>query len=291
MFLPIVFIHFHGQSKDPRESHLSYILAQAHLTNPGVPVILITDKGEYDKYVLKVDINSIGHAVLDFDKVYRHMNTNPDAYERFCFQRWFLVLELLRQTDQDRCVCFDSDVMVYTNVAQENDRLGKYDLTVTYGMSPHCNYVGSRAGLERFCNFIMRMYTSPDILAKLQAEAAEIQSRRDGGICDMTAFRMYGQENPGRVGEIGLVENGTAYDHNIQMACPEGGEQQYGRFEMINNVKGIRMINRTPFCRHELHGDVRMHALHFQGYSKPLIPIAFGECWGSLDEARQKFMK
>ncbi|MBI5722728.1 MAG: hypothetical protein HZA50_02130 [Planctomycetes bacterium] len=291
MFLPIVFIHYHGQSKDPRESHLPYILAQAHLTNPGLPVILITDKGQYDDYVVKVDINSLGHSVAEFDKVYRHMNTNPDAYERFCFQRWFLTLELLRQIGQDRCVCFDSDVMVYTNVAQENDRLGKYDLTVTYGMSPQCNYIGSRVGLERFCDYIMRMYTSPDILARLQAEADEIRSRRDGGICDMTAFRMYGQENPGRVGEIGLVVDGEAYDHNIQMACPEGGEETCGRFEMMNNVKAIRMINRTPFCRHERHGDVRMHILHFQGYSKPLIPIAFNESWGSLDEARQMAKK
>ena len=91
MALPIIFIH-KGDS-----FYLKYALENAKKFNPESRVILIGDKvTEYPKFVEYHEMYDYSSSALKFKKVYKHMSTNTEAIERFCFERWFILNEFLK---------------------------------------------------------------------------------------------------------------------------------------------------------------------------------------------------
>src|SRR4051812_6632114 len=108
MGIPIIFVH-KGDS-----FYLNFSLPQAHLSNPGSPIYLITDTKErkYD-FVNYVDIADYHKKADQFEKIYRHMSTNHYENELFCFQRWFVIEEFCKKNAISGFLYIDSDILLF----------------------------------------------------------------------------------------------------------------------------------------------------------------------------------
>lgn len=87
--------------------------------------------------------------------MYVHRAPNEVSYELFCVQRWFLVLELVRQHGLDQVFVADNDVLLLSNVTMEVQRC--YPGCRSVGFRVPALYL-SRLGLESFIGYMERMY-------------------------------------------------------------------------------------------------------------------------------------
>ncbi|HBE16397.1 MAG TPA: hypothetical protein DDW51_01970, partial [Cyanobacteria bacterium UBA11367] len=258
--IPIVFIH-QGDS-----DYLKYTLSQVKHSNPDSTVFLIGDAANAHYYNLAefVDIFKYCNEAVEFAKIYQHYNTNSLGYELFCFQRWFILKNFLLENKIDKCLYIDSDVMLYANVAEEENKFKNWDLTLSYETSPHCVFVNKLKTLEDFCNFICEIYTNPSLIKLMESKFEErIQQNLPGGACDMTAFIEYRRMHPSKIGELSTIIDNSKYDHNINLS--EG-------FEMQDGIKNIYFVNGQPCCKDLKFGNpIKFNCLHFQGNAKKYI--------------------
>ena len=89
--LPIIIVHC-GNS-----FYLEPILRQNRYFNPDNRICLISDKSTsriaHAEHFLIDDYMS---SAKEFQKIYRHYSVNTVAFELFCFQRWFCVLDFIK---------------------------------------------------------------------------------------------------------------------------------------------------------------------------------------------------
>jgi len=100
MRAPILFI-----LRGPYAFLLPFALWQAHVSNPSAPIVLISDRrpaGVLD-FVTWVDLAELMPAAAAFRAAYLHLSTHSVSYERFCFERWFVLLRYLQAQHIDRC--------------------------------------------------------------------------------------------------------------------------------------------------------------------------------------------
>ncbi len=246
MSLPIVVIHVNNND------YLLYCLAQAKQSNPQSDVILLGEASNdcYNFAVHEPIFDYIKEA-HNFVKFYKHISANSFNFELFCFQRWFILKEFMRAKKLEKCVCIDSDVLLYADVTEEQKKFADRDLTLSAGTSPHCTFVNNFLVLENFCNFLIEMYANSAILERLQ-------NNLYGIVSDMTAFEEFARREDVKIGELSAIIDGATYDLNINES--EG-------FEMAGGVKNIYFVENKPFCRHlDLQRAIQFNILHFQGY-------------------------
>ncbi len=258
MSLPIVFIHT-GFAE-----HLWIATRQARLTNPDLPIVLLGDrKNRKIKWVTQhYDVADHFDSAKEFEKVYKHRSTNGIKFELFCFQRWFVLLQWMKEQGIERCWCHDSDVMIYSDMSELADQYSDVDLVIC-AKSGHSLLVQNRQGLEDFCNYVLRMYTDETLDAKLNAFFEQRQSEGGlGGISDMLAFEYFAHEFPERV-----ASSHQSYERGIV----DPGMHVTGDF--VGDVrKSIHWKNALPYGRLKDGNEaVRFHSLHFQGGNKRLM--------------------
>src|SRR4029079_8061676 len=95
-----------------------------------------------------------------FRDVYVHASTNPLEFERFCFERWFLIDALVRDEGWTRFVHADSDLMFYSDIAQYFVRLGNAAIASgrVGASSGHLLLVQNVDAFTDFCSFMLDMY-------------------------------------------------------------------------------------------------------------------------------------
>ena len=105
--LPIIIVHC-GNS-----FYLEPILRQNRYFNPDNRICLISDKSTsriaHAEHFLIDDYMS---SAKEFQKIYRHYSVNTVAFELFCFQRWFCVLDFIKEQKMEHFVCIDSDYLL-----------------------------------------------------------------------------------------------------------------------------------------------------------------------------------
>jgi GR25 family glycosyltransferase involved in LPS biosynthesis len=260
MPLPIIFIH-RGAAR-----HLACAIAQARQSNPGSEIFLLGDC--FNRGLIPAKHFWIGDffgTAGQFYNLYQHRSTNGIEYERFCFQRWFILQEFLEKRGLDACLYLDSDVLLFSNATGEARRFEQYDLTPSH-TSPHCMFIHSREKLRKFCSFLMECYSSPELFGRLEKHYLELQARNaPGGVCDMTAFGLYEEMGLGQMADLYPAKDGSAYDHSMSDA---------GGFEMENGIKKIYWPEKgRPHGRLVANGQmVAFHTLHFQGATKQFMP-------------------
>ncbi len=273
MSLPI--ITFSLNDRD----YLAYVLAQAKISNPQSDVILLGYESN-DKYefITHDRIDNYARSAFRFSHIYQHFNTNPLWFELWCFQRWFVLKDFMIANHIEKCLCIDSDIMLYANVTEEQKKFAKFGLTgSTYsGLSNpllpnasfHCVFINDLKELEIFCEFIFEIYTNSELLKTIQATWQEcLRNNWSGGVSDMLAFCKFAAKYPDRVGEMAEIIDGSRYDHNINLSED---------FEMNNGIKNIYFIDNIPFAKHIISGEeIKFNSLHFQGYAKKYIKDYF----------------
>lgn len=266
--LPIVFVH-RGNA-----DYLQYALAQAKLTNPDSPIYLIGDRAN-DVYPF------IEHHMFDehyktareFEKLYKHYSTSAFAYERFNFVRWFVLNEFAAARGLTKFLYLDSDILVFADVTKDQDKFDAYEFSISHGFCGAISFWNTRESLDRFCRFMMDVYSKRDRY-DFDKAVAHYATRRanhlDGGVCDMTMFSLYVESHFGDVGEVSLPNGNAVYDPNI--GIPDPG------FIMENGIKKLSMKADGPYGIHARTGrEMKLQCLHFQGTAKAHMKRIFHE--------------
>jgi hypothetical protein len=261
--LPLVFIH-HRNSP-----YLAHTLAQARAWSPASPLYLIGDDSNAGVYPFVNHVNMSRYAASAdaFRKIYRHFSPNGEAYELFCFLRWFYLRDFLRESGLERIVHVDSDVLLYVDVNREQANWYGYDLTLVRGYCAGNMFVNRRRAIEDLCDLTWDLYAASGAQERLEAIYAQRQKTGEG-ISDMVPLKMLYDARRDRVAEMtGLRSDGSWWDANIHLS--EG-------FEMEDGRKRTVFRNGLPCCRQIENGhEVRFKCLHFQGGAKRHIEPAY----------------
>jgi len=269
--MKIVFIH-QGTSW-----YLPYALYQAKSSSPDSEIVLLGQRSSF-KDISGVIFEELqgSRQEIDFRKAYIHLSTNSESFELICYLRWFYLLRYMQLSNTDKVFCFDSDVLLYSPIAEIMDC---YDLEnmdcgyLLFGEEPGyfaatgCMSFWTRGALEKFCNFMVEAYCQERHLKKLKDFWREHSSAgRPGGVCDMTVLYMFWQENQVRVANLIVDQRRNIFDPNIN----EVGDSRLGEFEVVNGWKKVKIIDQKPiFFRIRPSKEmVRAHVLHFQGEAK-----------------------
>lgn len=122
------------------------------------------------------------------------------------------------------------------------------------------------------CDFMHRMYTTPDGLAKIKSKWDwHISNNKPGGVCDLTLLWLFVESrNRDRIVNLTPViqstENGT-FSHKI--SGDENSRQ--GEYRMNGRLKEIQWRGGIPYGFNVRLGEwVRFKNIHLQGGDKPL---------------------
>lgn len=252
--LPVIFIH-----RGPNTQYLKLALKKSP------DAILIGDEDNCSVTSAYHPYQNYFQGASDFKKLYQHRSTNPEWFEMFCFQRWFVLYEFMEQHSLTKVFVADSDVLLYCDVSD-------YDYDVAYSIpkdqqnyrwsaSAHVSY-WTINGLRKFCEYILWLFEDDYLLNEKWQYHKETGA--PGGIADMTALYLFSTEHP--VKTLTGVYEGMTFDH--QMNRPDNLYRD--EYEMGGDIKRIDWrLGKTPYgYNKKLDCWVKFNALHFQGNAK-----------------------
>lgn len=183
--------------------YLSIAVAQAKKTNPNVEIILLGDKfNEKIPGCKHFHLNNYFSEAEHFAKVFVNYSPNPQSYELFCFQRWFIIKDFLKNNPQydDVFLYCDSDTMLFDSITSDIENLGNAPLAIEAEESPGFTFF-NKGTIEEFCSLLLWLYDTSEgkkIIRKKHKELINIKAT--WGISDMTAFKFYCKNiHPGEI--------------------------------------------------------------------------------------------
>jgi len=250
------------------------VLRQALLKCPNSRIFVITDMQLpqkllklYPDRLLKVDMQEVDSLAAEFRKHYVHLSPNRLWLERFCFERWFFLLDAMKRKGLKRVLYLDSDVLVLEDVAEWVAGFVDERVLFSLGHGPHFTFFSSRKRLELLCDKIHSAYSDPKQMEELKAwhHREFIEGGRQGGVCDMSFFERYAEELGEVYQDSAQLRNDRFVDHCFRMS--EGYEIRWG-------VKRVWRKNGRYACRVAENGDWAYPlAFHFQGGQKIRMPL------------------
>ena len=246
--------------------YLPWAIIQAQTSNLHNPQIALTDVPIAMPGVEWVDLNTYWDEAAAFEKIYRHESVLPSSFELPSIQKWFVLNEWMQTNNVAQCFFVDSDVMIYGNINEDSPRFNGADLTYLPDGGPANGYINNREALNRFCQFIMKIYTHPELLYKNLNEARLMVPTLN--VNDMSLFHWFRQQDA-LLKSANLCETDNnmagASEHDRSLQFVEGWKSK-GREKKIIWRHGF------PYAIRENGENVRMLTLHFIGTTKRLMP-------------------
>jgi hypothetical protein len=269
--LPIIFIHTGNQNylKIAIESAIKF----------GNDVHLIGDEANRGFCEKWCHIDSLTSKLYeDFKKYYVHMSTNSYEFELMCFKRYFLAYEYLKQIGAEKFVMLDSDILTYTNY-ETLPFVSEYAIAASWFENQNnykwsvcpCMFMATIDALRDYLVFMINTYSQAERLSLLrEKEEYHKQNNIPGGICDMTLLFLWikdcEEKKKYRVHNNAIIENGIAFDHNIQTAS--GFIKNEFQYDNFLRMKKVIYKDNIPFFVLKDGGKVRANTLHFLGGAK-----------------------
>lgn len=263
--IPVVFIHKGGVKND--SGYLRHALQLASRRNS--EVVLIGDSNDLPH----IPIGDYLPRGEEFTQLYQHMNTNPEEFELFCFQRWFVLLEFMERENVDTCLHLDSDVLLFADAQEEWAGYQQYAFTLSSGHCAHTSFF-TKPGLSAFCDYLLESYSAMSPLNKqlTRIHAEMVEQQLPGGICDMTLFQLFKDRGAWPIGEMTEVVDGKTWDHNMRVNHGYRMLEWHDEDLVDEQLKDIRFAGGVP---HAWLTDqkrwIRFNSLHFQGHAKRLV--------------------
>ena len=254
--IPVILVH------KGNTFYLKPVLEHIRLFNPDTRICLLSDastKGKYD-FVEHYNLEDYSEGAKSFESIYTHRSSNPYEFELICFQRWFYIRDFARAKGLDSFFCMDSDVLLYCNIDAELSKYKSYDFTICNKYGPGCALF-NMSSITRFCEYMNRMYTEESLISRAKAMYQGIIDNKElGGVCDMTAFTWFQDDEDCKVADIALPEDGACFDGCITWGLD---------FEYEKGKKKVYWIDNLPYGRLKTdHSLIRFYCLHLQGRSK-----------------------
>jgi hypothetical protein len=208
-----------------------------------------------------------------FRSRYQHMSTNSEAFELFCFLRWFYLLDYMEERGLERALHLDSDFLLYSSM-QEMARTHPVGPGAAGLSIPQLNASGhvglfTIEALRRFCDFCTATFTEKYWLSQYRDKWRTHGVNNPGGVCDMTALYFFCGEHPEAVVNLAEERGGAVFDDNFGLARNHRADE----YQLRYGVKRVELGRRGPPIMFRKDGrPVRALGLHFQGNNKLQIP-------------------
>jgi hypothetical protein len=271
MTIPVVMFHLGYQP------YIELCVKQASINNK---IIFVGDKSNQPLG----DIQNVEHFLIDdynqgvdkFVENYKHMATSGLEYTKVCFTRWFYCRNVLKSLSIDRFFHSDSDNLIYSNIGEVYDHLGRPDLSLSVPMNQPIFRDSAAATtsfwtmniLEDFCNFMLECYTDKDKLDLFEDKWDWHQEQNlQGGVIDMTALWHYVQDSEHSI-ITKAYNDEESFDHNMNSS-----ENYFpNEYQMEGGFKKITFLHGQPYGHSlVLNKKIKFHTLHFQGSAKRLM--------------------
>jgi hypothetical protein len=265
--VPIIFIH-------AGEQHwLHSSMAQARKTNPSSRVVLLAQEVQ-KQLPADVEFFNLGNyfeRAATLKAGYHHFSEYDPAYELFCFQRWFVLHEFMREQGLNRALYLDSDVLLFSDVTKDGEPFTDCDMTLSRGHCGHNSYFNNQDVLARFCDYCAK-FLAQEKAAQIRGVLQDVTLQSLGlretlfPLNDMRVLQLFKENHDFLIGDTALINRQTTFDHDI--GTPQGG------FEMAEGVKKLAWDGNVPYGTRN-GKRIRFATLHFKGPMKPLLEATF----------------
>lgn len=236
-------------------------LAVRHAVRAGLDPVIIGDAAARCEGAEFCDIADLSGGAQSFTAVYTHRSVNDEHYELFCFERWFLLREYMRGSNESIWV-LDHDVMAFSGLLD----LGLY-IEWSCGQGPIMSnsawscFIRNEASVGLLTDYFMSVYCNPAALDRLSLKYAINGVPHLSDMVLLDEFAATAQE-----GFLDLANRGViiGVDNNIRAS---------GGILLANDHKDIFFEGYIPYGKLEGGGRRQMRSLHFQGPSKFLMPF------------------
>lgn len=265
-------------------SRYAAVAVRRALAAAQAPVWVISDSPRYGAIpgVRHVRLDALDGGAARFAASYVHLSGNPEGFELFCWQRWFLVADLAAREGIGTLVHLDSDLLLFASAAElaaEMRRRGDgcalcvpgnaeqcWGQAVMGAASAHCS-VWTRPWLDEFCAFAESGFRPGPLHDRYQAKWAHHRRHRlAGGVCDMTGLLAFVRSRGGCTNQLEPCAEGV-----VDLGMQEGANLRAGEFRTALGLKRVRFAAGRPWLERREGGEVPAMALHFQGNAKPLM--------------------
>jgi len=265
--LPVIFIH------RGKQNYLKHTIKLAQEFNE--TVILLGDSTNRNICKKWADISELDSLKFqDFQRLYIHLSSNNYDYELFCFERYFLLEEYMRQNHIEECIMSDSDVCTFINYSLLH--FPQYEMAAAcmyyrdpskWMVVPHVTY-WRKERLTDFTEYLIRQYR--DQRERLTGKHAQlIESKASYGISDMSLLYLWVTECCKNFWNLAIARDGQTFDVFLTSRTNCDGVP----FQMVNDIKKIVFQNKLPYFVTEDGNLLRANVLHAQGDSKKYIPM------------------
>ncbi|RCW50892.1 hypothetical protein [Paenibacillus prosopidis] len=261
MPIPILFFHWSD------DYYLEHVLKQAKMASPASDVILIGNHNN-SKYAT----DGIKHAMIhnyyqgaaEFERVYKHMTPNEYFYNRFCFQRWFILRDYMRAHHITECWVLDTDVMLYVdlNLTEYKRFSGEWTWTTFITLQE----------LEELCMVTLIHFKEDSLFEYLKYYTKETGHFHGMlAISDMVTQKLYYEKYLNRTDATQGVFGDSLFDRSIYFYLPYFSSPG---FETLDNKKKIYLINGVLKCKRSDNGQfMKLNSVHFTTHAnKKYIP-------------------
>lgn len=274
-----------------RHPYLKYVIDEA--IRYWNKIILLTDNKDLTKEYLKIynnwkyiTIENISDYFLyakNFEKIYTHMSVNSFDFEKFCIDRWLIILEYIEKHNINTFWHIDSDVLLFCDLSKQFEKYWKCDFW--YVWSCWHIFLWTKKWLNEFKHFIFDTYIKNiQLLKDYSQHKREIQYydhnnvkldwHNNWCVSDMTLFYLFKKSNNKNLifQDIWRIKEGEVFDHNINSS-------EWFKYKLI---KSITLSNNSYF------GDlywkkVKFKCLHFIWDAKYFIKyFHFRNIWFRL---------
>jgi hypothetical protein len=215
--VPILFVHY-GYA-----GFLRIVLSRALQSNPGKAVYFLGDESNRKLVPSGVRFRPIANyrkgALLEsFRKVFvpmagrtHHFNKagGVETWLRFVFERWFVILEFLREESIGPFWIFDSDTLIAGDLEVREPRFAGFDATEQCVGGCLNGYVSSPDIVEGYCRKMTTLFTRPGYL-----ESHQERLKQHSGLAfnEMDAWQTHRDEEKIRTVALGRPTGGEAFD-------------------------------------------------------------------------------
>ena len=153
--IPIIVVHRFGWP-----ICLLWTLVQARRVNSANPIIAVADPpfAPMEGIVEIVDYSATQQTGRELRDIYFHYSPNPPACELTCIERWFVIRDLMKQRKFSRCLCIDSDVLLFNSLANFWPRYANRDFSYICGPSWGSVIINDRRVLDAFCDMVLKVF-------------------------------------------------------------------------------------------------------------------------------------
>jgi hypothetical protein len=277
--LPVFFL----QLGENTSLFFGHILKQAALSHGHNNVYVLTDTNfeDYSKYNC-IDVSGYTSSVKEFDKVYQHHSNNPYFFEKACFDRWFIINDIVKELGISYFVHADCDVLILQDLIPVFQKFikGKYDGTMMFFelgensvTSGHTSFWSAKL-INDFCEFVLAKYANAPAFDKMLKDTLAGKFLDNKNVSDMILLDVFRTEaKPNTLNLLSLETEGISFDFNANV--PFNGCRYY--FECTPGTRIKKMTRRKDGLYGKVQGEPlysRFYTMHFQGYlTKTLIPL------------------